>query len=181
MLRVLNFIKDFPEVDKIEIFQANIYYESMLPYNCKDELTTKDEIIAKVLKVTQSYPKAANYKVTEETHFCNNLGFDKQDLFEIIQGLQVEFKLDIPDDIDSCKLAIQYIYDHRMEKLSREEFQKRLIITEDSGRRIYLRAGEMGMPDSGRGIQSRETNWDACRPEYRNGSVCGEKMYTTSD
>lgn len=54
-------------------------------------------------------------QVTEETHFAEDLGFDRWDFAEIIQALQMEFKLYIPDDIVSCKLAIEYIFDHRAE------------------------------------------------------------------
>lgn len=56
--------------------------------------------------------------MTEETHFQKDLGLDSLDSVEIVIALEEEFKLEIPDkeavNIDSCKLAIEYIYNHPM-------------------------------------------------------------------
>jgi acyl carrier protein len=137
------FIHFIPEVDKIQIFHAKVFYRSMLNDDSDSDLI-KDDVISRVLDVTQSYPKVGNYKVTEETNFIEDLGFGKWDSIEIIQALQVEFKLYIPDDITSCKLAIDYIYSHRTERLSKEEFLKHIFVTGEFGeskselRRIFV-------------------------------------------
>jgi acyl carrier protein len=141
--RVAHFIEKIPQVDKIQIFHAKVFYRSMLNDDSASDLTN-DDINTRVINVTQSYPKVGDYKVTYETNFVEDLGFDKWDSIEIIQALQVEFKLYIPDDIVSCKNAIDYIYDHRTERLSKEEFQKHIFLTGEFGasksefRRIFV-------------------------------------------
>ncbi|KAF3446061.1 hypothetical protein FNV43_RR11240 [Rhamnella rubrinervis] len=56
--------------------------------------------------------------VSPEVHFQNDLGLDSLDNVEIVMALEEEFKLQIPDleadRIDSCNLAIEYIYNHPM-------------------------------------------------------------------
>lgn len=57
-------------------------------------------------------------QVTPDVHFQNDLGLDSLDNVEIVMALEEEFKLEIPDleadKIDSCHLAIEYIYNHPM-------------------------------------------------------------------
>lgn len=57
-------------------------------------------------------------QVTPDVHFQNDLGLDSLDNVEIVMALEEEFKLEIPDKeadkIDSCSLAIEYIYNHPM-------------------------------------------------------------------
>lgn len=57
-------------------------------------------------------------QVTPDAHFQNDLGLDSLDNVEIVMALEEEFKLEIPDKeadkIDSCQLAIDYIYNHPM-------------------------------------------------------------------
>lgn len=62
---------------------------------------------------------SCNYmQVTPEVHFQKDLGLDSLDTVEIVMALEEEFKLEIPDKeadkIDSCGLAIEYIYNHPM-------------------------------------------------------------------
>ena len=56
--------------------------------------------------------------MTPEVHFHKDLGLDSLDTVEIVMALEEEFKLEIPDKeadkIDSCSLAIEYIYNHPM-------------------------------------------------------------------
>ncbi|XP_065634057.1 acyl carrier protein 1, mitochondrial [Quercus suber] len=58
------------------------------------------------------------YEVTPDVHFQKDLGLDSLDNVEIVMALEEEFKLEIPDKeadkIDSCNLAIEYIYNHPM-------------------------------------------------------------------
>lgn len=59
-----------------------------------------------------------NLQVTPDVHFQKDLGLDSLDTVEIVMALEEEFKLEIPDKeadkIDSCSLAIEYIYNHPM-------------------------------------------------------------------
>lgn len=57
-------------------------------------------------------------QVNPDVHFQKDLGLDSLDNVEIVMALEEEFKLEIPDKeadkIDSCLLAIEYIYNHPM-------------------------------------------------------------------
>lgn len=57
-------------------------------------------------------------QVDPAVHFQKDLGLDSLDNVEIVMALEEEFKLEIPDKeadkIDSCLLAIEYIYNHPM-------------------------------------------------------------------
>lgn len=83
-----------------------------------DDHLTKDEVIDRVLSVVKSFPKIDPSKVNPDVHFQKDLGLDSLDNVEIVMALEEEFKLEIPDKeadkIDSCLLAIEYIYNHPM-------------------------------------------------------------------
>ncbi|XP_057498736.1 acyl carrier protein 1, mitochondrial-like [Actinidia eriantha] len=83
-----------------------------------DDHLTKEEVIDRVIDVLKSFPKVDPTKVTPEVHFHKDLGLDSLDTVEIVMALEEEFKLEIPDKeadkIDSCSLAIEYIYNHPM-------------------------------------------------------------------
>lgn len=77
----------------------------------------------KYLKITEMYFWHHNYfaihmQVTPDVHFQKDLGLDSLDTVEIVMALEEEFKLEIPDKeadkIDSCGLAIEYIFNHPM-------------------------------------------------------------------
>ncbi|MFS7889302.1 putative Acyl carrier protein (ACP) [Helianthus anomalus] len=57
-------------------------------------------------------------RVTPDVHFQKDLGLDSLDNVEIVMAIEEEFKLEIPDKeadkIDSCALAIEYVYNHPM-------------------------------------------------------------------
>ncbi|KAL4591821.1 hypothetical protein LXL04_004794 [Taraxacum kok-saghyz] len=57
-------------------------------------------------------------QVTPKVHFQKDLGLDSLDNVELIMAIEEEFKLEIPDKeadkIDSCALAIEYVYNHPM-------------------------------------------------------------------
>ncbi|PSS11941.1 Acyl carrier protein like [Actinidia chinensis var. chinensis] len=83
-----------------------------------DDHLTREEVIDRVLDVVKSFPKVDPSKVSPDVHFQNDLGLDSLDNVEIVFALEEEFKLEIPDKeadkIDSCPLAIEYIYNHPM-------------------------------------------------------------------
>ncbi|KAF3553597.1 hypothetical protein F2Q69_00010657 [Brassica cretica] len=59
-----------------------------------------------------------NLAVTPDVHFQKDLGLDSLDTVEIVMAIEEEFKLEIPDKeadkIDSCSLAIEYVFSHPM-------------------------------------------------------------------
>ncbi|KAL8542588.1 hypothetical protein ACS0TY_003462 [Phlomoides rotata] len=83
-----------------------------------DDHLDKRGVIDRVLDVVKSFPKLDPSKVTSDVHFQKDLGLDSLDNVEIVMALEEEeeFKLEIPDKeadkIDSCALAIEYIYNH---------------------------------------------------------------------
>ncbi|XP_051132684.1 acyl carrier protein 1, mitochondrial [Andrographis paniculata] len=83
-----------------------------------DDHLDKKEVIDRVLDVIKSHPKVDPSKVTPDVHFTNDLGLDSLDTVEIVMAIEEEFKLEIPDKeadkIDSCPLAIEYVYNHPM-------------------------------------------------------------------
>lgn len=58
------------------------------------------------------------YRLLPMFIFHKDLGLDSLDTVEIVLALEEEFKLEIPDKeadkIDSCPLAVEYIYNHPM-------------------------------------------------------------------
>ncbi|XP_010524452.1 PREDICTED: acyl carrier protein 1, mitochondrial-like [Tarenaya hassleriana] len=87
-------------------------------FSSHDDHISKQEVVDRVLDVVKSYPKVDPVKVTPDVHFQKDLGLDSLDTVEIVMALEEEFKLEIPDKeavrIDSCSLAIEYIYNHPM-------------------------------------------------------------------
>nr|GMC86645.1 acyl carrier protein 1, mitochondrial [Ipomoea batatas] len=83
-----------------------------------DDHLSKEEVAGRVLDVVKTFPKVDPSKVTPDVHFQKDLGLDSLDNVEIVMALEEEFKLEIPDKeavrIDSCTLAIEYIYNHPM-------------------------------------------------------------------
>ncbi|KAL8092006.1 acyl carrier protein 1, mitochondrial-like [Apium graveolens] len=83
-----------------------------------DDHLDKNQVIDRVLDVVKSHPKIDPSKVTPDVHFQKDLGLDSLDTVEIVMALEEEFKLEIPDKeadkIDSCGLAIEYIFNHPM-------------------------------------------------------------------
>ncbi|GMH00661.1 hypothetical protein Nepgr_002500 [Nepenthes gracilis] len=93
-----------------------IFFRSMSSHG--DDHLTKQEVIDRVLSVIKDFPKVDPSKVTADVHFQKDLGLDSLDNVELVMALEEEFKLEIPDleadKIDSCKVAIEYIYNHPM-------------------------------------------------------------------
>ncbi|KAK9065460.1 hypothetical protein SSX86_014859 [Deinandra increscens subsp. villosa] len=83
-----------------------------------DDHLEKNQVIDRILDIVKSFPKVDPSKVTPEVHFQKDLGLDSLDNVEIIMAIEEEFKLEIPDKeadkIDSCALAIEYVYNHPM-------------------------------------------------------------------
>ncbi|KAM7471994.1 hypothetical protein LguiA_010177 [Lonicera macranthoides] len=113
--RVLDVIKTYPKVNpsEVNLLLISIAQDSIVRASGErcNYSATSENLIAIVFSLTAMM-------VTEETHFQRDLGLDSLDSVEIVIALEEEFKLEIPDkeavNIDSCKLAIEYIYNHPM-------------------------------------------------------------------
>ncbi|XP_076889934.1 acyl carrier protein 1, mitochondrial-like [Bidens hawaiensis] len=85
-----------------------------------DDHLEKTQVIDRILDIVKTFPKVDPifFSVTPEVHFQKDLGLDSLDNVEIIMAIEEEFKLEIPDKeadkIDSCALAIEYVYNHPM-------------------------------------------------------------------
>ncbi|KAI3449022.1 hypothetical protein Pfo_005687 [Paulownia fortunei] len=108
---------------RVPIYQSLSLYGSRLTAvrsmsSHGDDHLDKKEVVDRVLDVVKSFPKVDPSKVTPDVHFQKDLGLDSLDTVEIVMALEEEFKLEIPDQeadkIDSCSLAIEYIYNHPM-------------------------------------------------------------------
>ncbi|KAK1425116.1 hypothetical protein QVD17_20461 [Tagetes erecta] len=81
-----------------------------------DDHLEKTQVIDRILDIVKSFPKVDPSQVTPEVHFQKDLGLDSLDNVEIVMAIEEEFKLEIPDKeadkIDSCALAIEYVYNH---------------------------------------------------------------------
>ncbi|CAM8994325.1 unnamed protein product [Rhodiola kirilowii] len=101
---------------KLEIPQ--IFGNSIRSMSSQDDHLSKGAVVDRVLSVIKCYPKVDPAQVTPDVHFQKDLGLDSLDTVEIVMALEEEFKLEIPDKeadkIDSCNLAIEYIYNHPM-------------------------------------------------------------------
>ncbi|CAF2094250.1 hypothetical protein BRARA_E00446 [Brassica rapa] len=91
---------------------------SMRAFSSHDDHLSKQDVVDRVLDVVKSFPKVDPAKVTPEVHFQKDLGLDSLDTVEIVMAIEEEFKLEIPDKeadkIDSCSLAIEYVFNHPM-------------------------------------------------------------------
>ncbi|XP_063443735.1 acyl carrier protein, mitochondrial-like isoform X2 [Mytilus trossulus] len=76
---------------------------------------TFDAITQRVMLVLRLYDKINPEKLTEESHFMNDMGLDSLDQVEIIMAIEDEFSFEIPDS-DADRLMkprdiVQYICD----------------------------------------------------------------------
>ncbi|KAK7845928.1 acyl carrier protein 1 [Quercus suber] len=80
---------------------------------CNSSVLSENSIV-----MSPNYSHRILANVTPDVHFQKDLGLDSLDNVEIVMALEEEFKLEIPDKeadkIDSCNLAIEYIYNHPM-------------------------------------------------------------------
>nr|KAG5713916.1 hypothetical protein BaRGS_024543 [Batillaria attramentaria] len=73
------------------------------------------DVEKRVLQVLKTYDKINAEKLTQDSHFINDLGLDSLDQVEIIMAMEDEFGFEIPD-ADSERLMrprdiVQYIAD----------------------------------------------------------------------
>jgi len=74
---------------------------------------TREEILAKVVKVTVEELSAKEEEVVETASFTEDLGADSLDVVELVMAFEEEFGIDIPDDdvaqLKSVGDAVNYI------------------------------------------------------------------------
>lgn len=73
----------------------------------------KDSIRSKVVEIVCEQMGAQREKITDDTHFINDLGADSLDTVELVMEFEDEFDLNIPDEdaekIETVGDAIAYI------------------------------------------------------------------------
>ena len=76
----------------------------------------KADVTDRVLGCLKNFQKVDPTKVTETSHFLNDLGLDSLDTVEVVMAFEDEFVNEIPDadaeKIHSCEDAIAYITSH---------------------------------------------------------------------
>lgn len=79
-------------------------------YSHAPELT-KEIISERIIELLESYSKTAeNVKITDETSFSKDLGFDSFDTVEVIMEIEYEFSILIPDkEADEIKTVGQAV------------------------------------------------------------------------
>jgi NADH dehydrogenase (ubiquinone) 1 alpha/beta subcomplex 1 len=77
-----------------------------------DEASVTD----RVLGCLKNFQKVDPTKVSEKSHFMNDLGLDSLDTVEVVMAFEDEFAIEIPDadaeKIHSCDDAIKYVLAH---------------------------------------------------------------------
>ena len=66
-------------------------------------MSSKDEILEKVIDITCEQLSVEREKVQAETSFIDDLGADSLDIAELVMEFEDEFDLEIPEDEDSIK------------------------------------------------------------------------------
>jgi acyl carrier protein len=67
-------------------------------YKKKEEIMTKEEILAKVKSVVSEKLNVGEDQVTTDAKFVEDLGADSLDQVELIMALEDEFDLKIPEE-----------------------------------------------------------------------------------
>ena len=74
------------------------------------------DVTDRVLGCVKSFQKVDESKVTNTSHFLNDLGLDSLDTVEVVMAFEDEFVIEIPDadaeKIHTCSEAIKYIMQH---------------------------------------------------------------------
>lgn len=83
-------------------------------------LLDRTDVLNRVLEVVKNFEKVDASKVTNESHFINDLGLDSLDVVEVVMALEQEFIVDIPDHdaekIQSVAEAVEYLAQNPMAK-----------------------------------------------------------------
>lgn len=73
-------------------------------------------VLERVVDIVSEQLGAEKEKITEETHFVNDLGADSLDTVELVMELEEEFDINIPDDaaekIQTIGEAVKHIEEH---------------------------------------------------------------------
>ena len=74
------------------------------------------DVTDRVLGCLKNFQKVDPTKVTDKSHFMNDLGLDSLDTVEVVMAFEDEFAIEIPDadaeKIHTCEDAIKYVLQH---------------------------------------------------------------------
>ena len=77
---------------------------------------SEEGVTDRVLGCLKNFQKVDPSKVTEKSHFMNDLGLDSLDTVEVVMAFEDEFGIEIPDadaeKIASADEAIKYVLQH---------------------------------------------------------------------
>ena len=108
MTRRDRFIKNVDLTALPETFGTNV-----IPFSDAESSFLSNEEIKERVKMAIQNAKDYSLTVVNENKRFQDLGFDSLDIIEIIQNVESEFKIDIPDDIseglDTFNNIVKYI------------------------------------------------------------------------
>ncbi|XP_002960971.2 acyl carrier protein 2, mitochondrial [Selaginella moellendorffii] len=77
---------------------------------------SEKEALDRVMMIVKAHPKVNPAKLTQSSHFMNDLGLDSLDVVEIVMGFEEEFVLYIPDEVAdklvSVPAAVDFVAKH---------------------------------------------------------------------
>ena len=80
----------------------------------------RDEVTERVVAVVKAFEKVEEAKVTDKSHFGNDLGLDSLDTVELCMAIEEEFCIQIPDaeaeKIFSVEDAVSFVATHPQAK-----------------------------------------------------------------
>ena len=89
-------------------------------FSTPETFLARDDVVERVVGVVKTFDKVDATKVTEKSHFADDLGLDSLDFVEVQMALETEFAIEIPDqeadNIVSCGHAIDFIASHPQAK-----------------------------------------------------------------
>ena len=89
-------------------------------FSTPETFLARDDVVERVVGVVKTFDKVDATKVTEKSHFADDLGLDSLDFVEVQMALETEFAIEIPDqeadNIVSCGQAIDFISSHPQAK-----------------------------------------------------------------
>jgi len=77
------------------------------------KFATREEILRKVIEVTHDQMGGDKERITEDTHFVNDLDADSLDVVELVMEFEDAFEMSIPEEdvqnIQTVRQSVEYI------------------------------------------------------------------------